>query len=1108
MSAAAGAQPPFVPAIVGPLLFLFLLFAGPGSASGAESKGDSCAQLKQMGAQNKIPNKYLLSPGIRLELQKGLQSVFLDNAAYQLELDTTTLLSDGKIGPETRTWLKLLCEDFPVYGTPAEVPDAVARSALHYAEIAAKQPGWRQTVASAQFDAWVRQVPGDWQVNTRQIRRSGAAMVVVRLLEDYAASGGEKAGKDGAGSNDASCKRLLATGKGNQIPQRYLSSATTRRSIQKGLQTVYAGDAEFQSDLARNAALSDGKIGRTTRKWLDRFCRDFPVSGFPQTVPDKVVKSALHYAEIAAARPDWVSVVTDPGFNDWVRGPVPQGQVGNRKLRLSGSAPIVIELIGEYHGTVVPLPERTDDGCPPVTVEGAAIYYELTETDVARLKDRSGFLKQVEKLVGKRFGTEKELDEAIGPTADLLKVDCVRARFLQAIRENKRTPSLGFHLTDTSFRKLRASIKLPTGIEGLADTLFLEDILTELDGLKSEVFENTQELAQFVRAMIQGALDGKDAGASDSQNAPQTPPASLTSKALIEDIVKQVVATAEKVTLYEITAGAVGALNADPLFVAFPDNVLAKLTPLIGVSYVNSQIFRSAASKVLTATPAPGATTRLPGAPTDGGVVKFEPAVVIQARKEGRAQRPLSLAADDCGCAREWDNVGTEHFVVYGFFPFWMSARDAAKVATETASASADSATGKADDKPGTKGGGVPVDFGILNRIGYFALELDEKGSIQDPANPSLWSKEGGALRFLKKARKYHAKVDLVIKARNWQSWNKGTIGKAVNSIWSLLDGKNVDAGMRPDGVALYFPGLPGYPAGKDNIVNLVQALSERLDKHEEELALDLHIVLDGGGSDLTLQILPSGQRSFMGGLEEILVNQENPQDPAMVDLVLVFLEEPVSDMKKRLRLAVENEFRGSVRVEVLRKVLPVIPPNGHGLKTAQSTSCGGATDHYWQLQDDLVYFRDNFRGAAFWPLPQGRGKDQAALKQRLDCTFAKLQNEGWLAALVNALPLDICKLVCPNERLFRDVFLGLAALLILFVLLAGWSCRIRSAIRKRYLYPLLAVALLLALGAALITCIPKYQENEALILGLVVAFLIATWLVYYIRKVKQGPLP
>ena len=985
------------------------------------------------------------------KIQEGLKTIF----------DKTTRdLSDGIIGEVTRESLKTFCREYPVFGTVEEFPDAVRRSVLHYLEIAAELPNWKQTITSPEFDAWVREPRDDGQIDTRQIRRSGAAPVVIRLLDEFASRGAE-GGSPADGAYDKSCSRLLEkTVVDRELEEiqgldRFKQKKSTRIELQRGLEAVFAGSPEYDD--------YDGKVEQMMFKWLERFCREYPVPGSPENVPRRVVESVLHYAEIAAARPHWRDVVTDPGFNQWV---VSKGAPENRPLRLSGSAPIVIELIAEYPREVIPPPR---DAWPWA---GAANYYQLSALDLQRLNDRAGFLSQVDDLVGKPFDTEAELNEAIGPIADLLMVDSEREKFLKTIRENKRTLTIGWRLTKKSLNRLRYQLTSPTVTQGAAN------ILQALGGLENEDFESKQKLAQDVKARL--LVDGGDAGAADVQSGPPPEPARRMTEAKIKAVVKKVVEAAEEVTAYEITAKVVTILKQDPLFVALSDDELEKLTPLRGVTYANPRLYTSAVCNALTTKDDP----------------KVVQAVVDWARKTGEAKAPLEIhATDDCGCAREWDSIRENRFTVYGFYPFWMSA--------------VDGASGQADGESQEKDAGAAVDFSVLSRIGYFALELDEKGNIADRR---LWTAKDGAERFIKTARRYRSKVDLV---RHWHTWElpskedqkNSNLKQAVDSISSMLDPKSTRPSMLPDGVVLYFPDFPNHfgETETDKISHLVTELRKKLNAGGQEKAPSLNILLDIGDLDGSRRIDDAGkfednkrtipEQKLLAGLKGILVT-----DPA-VDLMLVFLDQPVTEMKKRLRLAVENEFDGEERVRALRKILPVIPPNGHRVETSEQGP-------YRQLQHDLVYFRDNFRGVAFWPVPTARDKDPEELRKRLVSTFAQSKAPGDGAQVLKTLVPDFCVYVCPNRLAYQIAFFVLLGLLVLLALLASWSCRVRNALKKRFRYLLTGVALLIAIFVALITCDPEWSDQELNILGGLVVLLIGSWLFHYIRKVKQGPLP
>ncbi len=1118
-----------------PLLLLALLLPiiwGGGAASAAVQGNDGCQLLLPMESENKIPRAYLSPSDLRHEIQKGLQTIFSGDTRYEAERAGTQFLSDGRIGTVTRKWLSKFCVDYPVFGAAANVPDAVMRSAIHYAEIAAKYPDWKQTISSREFDAWVRADPGrsrigtaptytgrvnSGQINLRQIRRSGAAPVVIRLIDDYVAESGGETRETARSGVDASCDSLLEGGKQNKIPRRYLQSANLGRRIQLGLQAVFAGNPEYESERERTELLTDGRIGRETRKWLARFCANFPVSGPPATVPDSVIRSVLHYEEIDAVRPDWKEVVTASGFNAWIAAAVPGGQPNNRRQRLSGSAPIVIALLEEYPGKVVPVPTPPEDDCAPLPNGGPGVYYQLTQEDWQYLMDREGFVTQVAALVGEKFDTEKELDEAIGPTADLLYDECAERKFLSTMQESART----YRLTAESLKQFRDELTLPTGGQSRGDSRVTQDILLALQDLVDEDFESEEKLAQIVRFKVKLALEGASPTVLDAQSAPQPAPASSRMAAQIEAMVRRVVRFAEsKVSAYAVTGQTVQALNGEPQFAAFPEILLERLKSLLGVPYLNARVYETAVRNAMAPKPGDGTEVQPIEGVTGGGVEQYVRAMVTQARKEGEPKAPHDLKAEEnCGCAREWDTVGRNRFTVYGFYPFWMSALGD------------ENDTERPEGDQEIADAGIAINFGVLSRIGYYALELDGKGEIP---NRGHWTdKKYRTKDFIKTAHKYLSKVDLVIEAAYWRTLDDSTLERAVNSIWSFLDPVESPNSFKPDGVTLYFPDFSRSDVkDQENIVKLVKKLHDKInDQAPEQSSRNLGTVFGGStpnespSVNILIDAIGLGHDrhqphrtddqvtmdlNFLGGLSGIL-----DQEQSMVDLVLVLVGQPVTDTKKIVRLAVEDEFQGEARTNILRKIVPVIPPNGHRIigGTASDAVPGSPSDLYRQLQHDLVYFRDNFRGAAFWPaVTTTRNEqdleDQAVLQQRLVRTFA--QSDGTELALQigeTSVP-DVCVYVCPNRAYLKAFFFGVLGILLLLAVPAYWNCGFRSLL-ARYILPILAiVGLLIVLFVAVITCVPTWNEIENEILGALVVILIASWLVYYIRKVKQGPLP
>jgi len=1183
--------------ILGSLLFLLALIGSGGGALAAEADNIYCDSLLQRGAQNKIPNQYLVSPDLGRKVQEGLATIFADDPAFPAGSDEKALLHDNRIGRVSRRWLKRFCVDYPMYATADSVSGAVMESALHYAEIAQRHPDWRATLTSPEFEAWMQDGLSADQNETRQIRRSGAAPVVSSLLDEFVGSRSETTGMTPSAA-EASCEQMRQPGFKTRSARLSPKSRVIGKNIQQGLQAVFAGNPEYDSERrGQTDLLFDGRVGRQTRKWMARFCQDFPIAGSPESLPDNVVLSLLHYAAIAAVHADWREIVKDPEFNQWIVQPVPKEEPDNRPLRLSGSAPIVNQLIVQYLRGEKPPPPVPPTECSEETPHGAAVYYQLSEQDLQQLQERDLFLGQLEKLVGKKFDSEEALVTEIGPTADRLGNKCVRQKFLQTLQGGINNPTTEYRLTSDSLDRLRDQLTSPGQTGEAGDIRFAANAMSVIEQLQEKRFPSKSRLAQFVRFELKLLMADETVPATDVVSTPPPPaiedanPPNSAEKTKIEEkpeadkpekakfkgfkfagyedepkeekpaeekpekekpeeekpaeakpkeegaaaappvasaaqpaqespraavkidpLVKQIVALAEsRLWSYEVTGKALDVLKEEKLFRPVPESDLAAIEPLEDVAYISAELYATALRSALGSGPNSGESV---------------PAIVQQARKIGDSSMSLDVsAADNCGCNRPWDMVGKNHFTVYGFYPSWLPTAVAEKIEPQAESAE------PADKALPVKTSAIQLDFGLFNRLGYFALELDEEGKIIDRRQ---WSEEHGAGRFIQLAHKYLSKVDLVIEARHWQRWNEKALAQAVAEIWSLLNpnSPNLPTGMIPDGVTIYFPGFAHSEPGKhQRIVTLLTQLHGKIHSAEEnsrrntlvgylptqlggqDNAPSLNILI--GADTLDLDPLNPNKRllgnlKFLGGLKDVLVGDEQ-----IVDLVLVLLGQPVVEVKKKLRLAIENEFQGEERISVLRRIVPVIPPNGHKEqeRAAVSAKWGSSDDPYRQLHHDLFYFRDNFRGVAFWPLLPVAAEAQELLqtdevKERLIGVFSQSEapaKDSWINSLLGQ---DPCLFVCPNRWYLKVLFFTLLGGLILLAVLAYWSCRIKSFVVKSMLPVLLLVGLLILMFVAFITCVPTWEDRQTSTLQTLLVLLLGSWVFYYIRKVKQGPLP
>jgi hypothetical protein len=167
---------------------------------------------------------------------------------------------------------------------------------------------------------------------------------------------------------------------------------------------------------------------------------------------------------------------------------------------------------------------------------------------------------------------------------------------------------------------------------------------------------------------------------------------------------------------------------------------------------------------------------------------------------------------------------------------------------------------------------------------------------------------------------------------------------------------------------------------------------------------------------------------------------------------LLVVLEEPTSDAKKRLRQLIEKSLRGSERVKLLRSTVPVLN-----------------FDHrnWGQLADDLIYFKDNFGGVAFWPWVDSGGSDTAlscggakSLVRCLELTYFDGPPPDHAATGVAKLGAWFEHETCPNRWIIRVLILVLSLVLATFLGLAVFVDAVRRRVRPVFPWLLCAFVL------------------------------------------------
>ena len=241
------------------------------------------------------------------------------------------------------------------------------------------------------------------------------------------------------------------------------------------------------------------------------------------------------------------------------------------------------------------------------------------------------------------------------------------------------------------------------------------------------------------------------------------------------------------------------------------------------------------------------------------------------------------------------------------------------------------------------------------------------------------------------------------------------------------------------------------------------------------------------------------------------------------VNKLLVFLNEPSSRAKKCLRLQVENEFHGAERVDVLRKVIPVLGRTE--IREATGTERDGDDDkaELAQFIDDLSYLKDNFGGIGMWPVPMQRvpveEKETAVKVPKVSPKVLKIpalvipkkqvipvmsdflkqdyidpfrdymeySRLGFIGELLHQTVItrifSVCSVVCPERTLFKYFFILILAVSVVSFIAFRVSCNAHKIIIKLKWFDIGIKSITVLLLFAILGCDPEWQPRSNLIL-------------------------
>ncbi len=925
--------------------------------------------------------------------------------------------------------------------------------------------------------------------------KPGAAPVVTNGEPLPAAPAGKVVGSRGAGEDSATGEPPDASPVLTLERLRAYDRAR-RKNIQAALLEIFAGDPDYiRTRALPSKPLSDDVVGPITLSFITRFWMFYNADS-TAVVTENALDTMLHFSDMLVKHPEWKADVLGVGFVRWIDAKPKREKYDAYRIVRNFDELRLPGLLKRYYGSSEYMSGSDIDA---EQTPLSAFWYGLTADDLKALGAKAGLIPALTAIKDESFANRALFDTAVLAAIKLTPEQA--APFLPAIARSAE--GNGYQLTGKAVQNLRANLQLPRELVEAATTL-RHDVYVERADLQAAI----KDLADKAEAQWDAMLPA-------------------------------VVAEAEQVKIYTLTDASIKTLASDPKNTPIPPVLLKMISELGGVQYPRRSLFDKAVLFKLRngigACPSGGAGARkrltelkigkedflalkaAVGEPLSAKLdrlyegaaceeaetesmnatlselyEKFKAPLGEQARKQPRfnSSKVIGWTGQSCGCmADQFDGQ------VYGFYPFWLA------------------------------GTNQQINFRLVSRIGYYGVTFDEQGTMRmandgRAINEILANNDSAQLAFVDVARRHRTKLDWVIHKTDWDAWSNlgdlkkrqvletlsnnivAFLGTKLNSWRSSLD-PVLSFGLsevptRGDGVTLYFVGFPR----DEGAVALYSAFVEKL-----------HQRLFANGYDLTIALRRSemGKGGGIYSYESLLsVLDKSPRRPVRLRLpgtppsvlvppkLLVFIEEPTSASKKALRADIEAAYHGENRVRILRQIIPVIE--------------FGKKD-WAQLEDDMIYFGDNFGGIGFWPVTVNKvGKESALSVQRgsgvRSCDVSKSVErciEDFFQTKVGYSPFAFTNFICENRWVLR--FLVGLSLLILAVAAAVYYqyCHLRPRLeRRRYLFlGLLAFAVLDT--AMLIRFDPYLQQmaQGSLIPVMLVATIIGV-IVYYRRKFRE----
>jgi hypothetical protein len=845
-----------------------------------------------------------------------------------------------------------------------------------------------------------------------------------------------------------------------------LSKDVVRR-MQQQLQAIYQELPDWQRDYARKEQpLNDGIVGPITLRWLQRYAFNFKIETEGEYA-EGLAKNVDRIAGFGAKHPAELAILLSNEFDTWFKDLGAEQKVQDTVTLRQGNDVALLDLVNRFRAS-----RRGAPNTPATALDMDHYFtYVLEQADLDLLAGKDQVMVMLGKIKDKHFNSKEEMKIA------LLQVMHDRKGLLDQVWpavESNTHEFYGYAIGKAALERLKKAGTVRA------------DMLADLEELGNVYLTSRDEYDKFIKAKVAAGVLAINAQETEilaaetevfdnyhidglSLDTIKSQLKGLVQNDGVPEVVKDLLEQIKEVDYVELGLFRNAAISKIAIGLATcPLNSPRNNAYVAGLRIGDDKV--TALKKALESlAKEPGVDPALLGAGLDeafSGIQELRnkkvlceaqdklrgenyskgiyltylaPLIESVAQKKITNVGQINITGSKCGCALD-DLSG----VVYGFYPYW-----------------------KPQDKP------QAINFRLLNRIVYYGLTIDGNGDFKRGTQP-FDIENGGRLEndFVRVAHQHNSRVDWMIQKNEWSDWLSSPTSSKVaffkrieaNVLTLLTTQRNDTASrLRPytsfglagpprrgDGITLYFPEYPDDPESKALFNTFYLALRTEMDKHG--LWLNVLVSQDtltedkqnGGAFSL---VNMAGLRKKRSATEPTKAHGASEND----EYVLVLMNEPSSDAKKKLRSDIENDsgLYGADRADFLRSVLPIWHFDDR---------------NFQQLEDDIVYSRDNFGGVGFWAPDfenmakevKDTGETCLQSKSMTICLLKNYRDETVSASL----PGPVEAFVCVHRWWFQLLLTALLLVMIAMGILYFRVCRVQNLINRYFLLVLGLVGL------------------------------------------------